>query len=168
MDYVHIGTIKGTHGIKGEVKVESNSDFKSERFKKGNKLYLGYNNTMVGITIHSYRVHNNYDLITFNGIDNINDVLGYIGCNIYVIKSLLPPLPENEFYFHELIGLDAVTDIGEGIGKVIEVRESPQGALLIIKKPNDSEAIIPFVKAFIRDVDVDKKKITITPIEGLL
>ena len=97
MKLILLGKIVGTHGIKGEVKILSDSDFKKERFRVGNKLYLKIKNNNLPITINSYRVHKGLDLITFNDLNNINDVLNYVGLELYVDYSSELPLKENEY-----------------------------------------------------------------------
>ena len=65
-----VGKIVGTHGIKGELKVKSDTSF--NRFEKGNKLYIDKTQE---VTINSHRQHKGMELITINGLKNINDVL---------------------------------------------------------------------------------------------
>ncbi|MCK9536034.1 MAG: ribosome maturation factor RimM [Bacilli bacterium] len=168
MDYIHIGTIKGTHGIKGEVKVKSDSGFKAERFKINSTLYLKYQQDMIKIIINSYRTHNNYDLITFNNIASINDVLDYINCDIYIHKNQLPMLEDDEYYYYQLIGLKAVDGEGDLIGKIADVQEYPQGAMLVIEQRNGKLSLVPFVGTFVHNIDLENGRVVITPIEGLL
>ena len=89
MDYIEVGKIVGTHGIKGELKVLSDSDFKSERFKKGNVLYLKINDEYKEVKVSSYRPHKNLDLITINNLFDINEVLKYVNKDLYVKKDQL-------------------------------------------------------------------------------
>jgi 16S rRNA processing protein RimM len=168
MKYVLVGKIVGTHGIKGEVKVMSDSDFKDERFKIGQVLYLKDKEKVIPITIDSHRNHKGLDLITFNNLKNINDVLPYIQMEIYVDQDSLPELDIDEYYYDELIGLEAFSLSGEKFGKIIDVEEVPQGAMLVLKKNNGKEALIPFIAEFVREVNLESGIIIITPIEGLI
>ena len=68
-----VGKIVGTHGIKGELKVKSDTSF--DRFKKGSKLYIDKKEE---ITVNSHRQHKGMELITINGLKDINDVLCYV------------------------------------------------------------------------------------------
>lgn len=168
MDYLIVGKIVGTHGIKGEVKVKSETSFKEERFKKGSNLYVKENEKMKKIVINSHREHKGLDLITFNNFNNINDVLSFIGLTIYVSKNDLHELDDDEFYYDDLIGLMAFDDEGTIIGSVTDINDVPQGAILVITKENGKRALVPFVDEFIKDVDLKDGKIIIKPIEGLL
>ena len=85
MDYVYIGKIVNTHGIKGELRIRSNFDKKDIIFKPGFTLYVGEG--YVAEEIVSYRPHKEFDMVTFKGYDNINQVLNYLKMNVYVKRS---------------------------------------------------------------------------------
>lgn len=156
-----VGKIVGTHGIKGELKVKSDTSF--DRFKKGNVLYIEKEEKIV---INSSRVHKGMHLITINGLTNINDVLCYVNKDIYVPHDR-SELEEGEFYYEDIIGLDCYNSKGELIGPVKDLQEVPQGLILEIQTKNKT-ILIPFVDEFVVEVDLEKKKIQIQEIEGLL
>ncbi|HNZ50010.1 MAG TPA: ribosome maturation factor RimM [Bacilli bacterium] len=168
MKLIEVGKIVGTHGIKGEVKIISDSDFRAERFQVNRQLFVQKNGKMEAIIINSHRQHKQWDLITFNHLEDINLVLDYVGCFVFVNRDDLEPLPEHEYYYDDLIGLDVVLEDLSLVGKVSDLTELPQGLLLVVLKTNNKEALIPFVSEFIKEVDLEKKRIIITPIEGLL
>lgn len=167
MKYLEVGKIVSTHGIKGEVRVKSDTSFSDERFKINNTLFLKKDGKYLKIKINSYRQHKGFDMITFNDYNNINDVLEFVNCSLYIDKDNLEKLDDGSFYFDDLIGLDTYTDTLELIGPIVDIMEVPQGQILIIKK-NDKEVLVPFVDEFIKEVDIENKKVVITPIEGLL
>lgn len=156
-EYFLVGSIVNTHGIKGEVKVKSETNL--DRFEKGNMLYLKKGNKYMQITIDSHRTHKGMELITFNGITNINDVLDYKGCNLYVKHD-----DEDTLYYEDLIGKDILVD-GKVVAKVKDIREVPQGIILECEADGKTK-FIPYVDAFIKEVGKDY--IVVTPIEGLL
>ena len=83
MEYIYIGDIVNTHGIKGEVRIISDFKFKDQVFKKGIKVYVGrFKDELI---INSYRTHKIYDMVTFEGINNINDVIIYKGIDILIV-----------------------------------------------------------------------------------
>lgn len=156
-EYFLVGTIVNTHGIKGEVKVKSETNM--DRFNKGNTLYLKKGNKYMLITIDSHRVHKGMELITFNGISDINDVLEYKGCKLFTKHE-----DEDTVYYEDLIGKDVVVD-GKVIGKVNDLIEVPQG-IIVECMIGDKKRLIPYVDEFISEVNDDN--IVVTPIEGLL
>lgn len=167
MKYVLLGKVVSTHGIKGEIKIKSDTSFKEERYKKGNTLYFKKDNTYVPFKVDSFREHKNLDLIRINGYDNINQVLEYVGLEVYVNYKDVDSLDENSYYYDELISLEVYTMEEDYIGKVIEIREVPQGIILEIQT-SEKIVLVPFVDEFIKEVDVVEGKIFIEPIEGLL
>lgn len=166
MDLKLVGTIVTTHGIRGEVKVKSDTSF--SRFEVGNTLYLKKDGQLEKIVIDSHRVHKDLDLIKFNNLNNINDVLKYIGFELYVDVEDLDELEDDEYYYDDLIDLDVYDNQNNLIGKVIDISEVPQGIILEVKRPNKEISLIPFVEEFIDNINLEEGKIIIIPIEGLL
>lgn len=164
MERIVFGKLVNTHGLRGEVKIISNSDFKDERFKKGNKFFVGDEI----VTVKSHRVHKNFDMIVFEEYNNINQVEKFKGMEISIDKSTLSDLDDDEFYYHDLEGMEVRNnEDGAIIGSVVEVREMPSSTMLVIKT-NEKRILIPFVEQFIAEVDTDQSKIYINVIEGLL
>lgn len=150
MDYIYIGKIVSTHGIKGEVKIISDFFEKNKIFKKGFKLYITplYHEEV----INTYRVHKNYDMVTFNGYNDINGILKYIGMGVYIKRSDLD-LKEDEYLLSDLIGY-VVYDNNKLLGKVSGINFNNNVLLKI-----DDIFYIPFIDEFIEKVDVKTKKI---------
>ena len=150
MDYIYIGKIVSTHGIKGEVKIISDFFEKDKIFKKGFKLYITplYHEEV----INTYRVHKNYDMVTFNGYNDINEILKYIGMGVYIKRSDLD-LKEDEYLLSDLIGY-VVYDNNKLLGKVSNISFNNNVLLKI-----DDIFYIPFIDEFIEKVDVKTKKI---------
>ncbi len=159
MSKLKVGRIVNTFGIKGELKVLSDSDFVEDRFKVGNKVFLDEN---LEVEITSFRTHQNMVLITINNLNDINEVEKYKNMDIYFDKSQMEPL-EKGFYLFQLEDLDVYTN-GELIGKVIEVLKPSQTVLKI--KLADREIMLPYVDAFVERVDLENKSIHINLIEG--
>ena len=88
MEYVYVGKLVNTHGLKGEVKLLSNFDYKDYYFKKGIHLYIGDNKEKV--TISSYRHHKIFDMFLFDEYNYINDVLKFKGSKVYIDRDEVP------------------------------------------------------------------------------
>ncbi|ANB60862.1 ribosome maturation factor RimM [Anoxybacteroides amylolyticum] len=170
MKWFHVGTIVNTHGIRGEVRVISKTDFADERYKIGNTLYLFMDNASqpIEVKVKSHRVHKSFDLLSFEGYDNINLVEKWKGGVLKVPESQLGKLGEGEFYFHEIIGCTVVTEDGETIGVVKEILTPGANDVWVVRRENGKDALIPYIADVVIDVNVDEKLITIRPMEGLL
>jgi 16S rRNA processing protein RimM len=168
--WFNVGKIVNTQGIKGEVRVISTTDFPEKRYKKGNVLFLFLpkNETPVQLTIKSHRKHKNFDLLLFEGYENINEVEKFRDGIIKVPESQLGELDEGEFYFHEIIGCLVFTKQGEEIGKVTEILTPGANDVWVIKGKTGKDILIPYIEDVVKKVDLKEKIILIDPMEGLL
>ena len=111
-DYLNVGKIVNTQGIKGEVRVISKTDFPEERYQKGATLLLFQEKKApIELVVKSHRKHKNFDILSFEGHPNINDVEKYRDGILKVEKDNLAELAEDEFYYHQIIGA-TVYDVG--------------------------------------------------------
>jgi 16S rRNA processing protein RimM len=168
--WFNVGKIVNTHGIRGEVRVISKTDFPEERYKKGNTLYLFKENEIepIPLKIESHRTHKNFDLLTFENYTNVNMAESLKGGILKVPESQLGELEEGEYYFHEIIGCTVYTDEGEEIGKIREILTPGANDVWVVKRNGGKEVLIPYIDEIVSKIDVEAKKITITPMEGLL
>ena len=161
MDYFRCGKILTTHGIKGDLKVLSVSDF--DRFQKGKKLYIKHQNQMEEVVVNKATPFGKYLLVSFENLLDINLVLKYHSDDIYIAASDREELEEDEFYYNELIGKELVNQSGKSRGIVKEIRELPACDYLYVAY-NGKNYFIPFQEEFISEVS---DKIYIEEIEGL-
>lgn len=166
-DYNYVGTIVGTHALKGEVKIYSVTDFKASRYAIGNTLYIDYQGKLVPVVVKSHREHKGFDLVSFEGHPSINEVEKYVKSKIYVAHSQLEELPEDEYYYFQLMGC-SVRTTDDVIGIVKDIVNYGASDILVVKNDQGKEYMIPFVDDFIVDVDLDAQMITVQVIEGLL
>ncbi|MGG5252972.1 ribosome maturation factor RimM [Neobacillus sp. SM06] len=168
--WFNVGKIVNTQGIKGEVRVISTTDFPEERYKKGNRLSLFLPNSQqpTELTVKSHRKHKNFDLLLFEGYENINEVEKFRNGLLKVPETQLSDLQEGEFYFHEIIGCLVCTKDGVEIGKVSEILTPGANDVWVVKGKNGKEHLIPYIEDVVKKVDTKEKIILIHPIEGLL
>ena len=168
--WFNVGKIVNTHGIKGEVRVISRTDFAEERYKTGNILYLFQEgkDRPVELKITSHRKHKNFDMLTFEGYYNVNQVEPFKEGLLKVPESYLSPLEEDEYYFHEIIGCKVVTSGGDELGTVKEILTPGANDVWVVKGQRGKEVLIPYIKDVVKGINVSDKVITIEPMEGLL
>lgn len=160
--YIYIGKIVGTHGIKGELKIISDFERKDLIFKTGLFIYIDkeYNKTL----INSYRQHKNYDMVTINNLNNINDVLKYKGKEVYINRNELT-LNDDEYLYADFIGME-VYNQNDIIGIVTDYLNNNGNYLLEIK--SKKIIYIPINNNFIDKVDLKDNKVYLKNIEGLI
>ncbi len=161
MNYIYIGKIVNTHGIKGEVRILSDFPYKKEVYRKNANLYIGKKKEKVIVT--NYRHHKIFDMLTFDGINDINDVIQYKGESIYFKREEieLPGLLDEDY-----IGLRAY-DNDKYIGSVTSILKNKAHNILVIENDKNKN-LIPNIPEFIKKIDIDGKKIEIESIEGLI
>ena len=163
MEYIYIGKIVNTHGIKGEVRILSNFKYKSKVLTKYFKIYIDKNKYEE--VINSYRPHKQFDMITLVGIDNINDVLKYKSKNVYIKRSDLI-LDEGEYLDEDLIGLNVIVN-DEVVGKIIRIEKDRYQGKIVVNK-GGTTCWVPSVCDIIDKIDIKGGCITIKYIKGLL
>ena len=158
MNYICIGKIVNTHGIKGEIRILSDFKYKDLIFVKNFKVYIGEDKQEE--EINTYRRHKMFDMITLEGINNINDVLKYKGKKIYINRS---DINIDGYLQEDLIGLD-VYQKDKYIGKVTEIIKNHQNGILVIENKKNRN-LVPNLDEFIK---VKDNKIYIIEMEGLI
>lgn len=159
MEYVYIGKLVNTHGIKGEVKLLSNFEYKDKAFVVGMNFYIGEDKEKV--TVNSYRHHKVFDMVTFKEYNYINDVLKFKGKLVYVLKPDLA-LDNNSILDRDYIGMNAYYE-GVLVGKVKDIIDNNGYKLMLI-----GTKFVPFNKEFISSVSVTKNELILKNVEGLL
>ncbi|MFD2616909.1 ribosome maturation factor RimM [Terrilactibacillus laevilacticus] len=169
LDWLYVGKIVNTHGIRGEVRVISDSDFTDERFAKGSKLYIrnAKSNRYQPIIVQNYRRHKQFDLLTFQGYPTINDVEPLKGSELFVSKEQLSDLEEDVFYYHEIIGCTVVTDEGRVLGEIKEIL-SPGANDVWIVKTGGKDILLPYIDDVVKEVDIENKQIKVHLLPGLI
>ena len=163
MEYIYVGKIVNTHGIKGEVRILSDFKYKGIVLSKYFKIYIGKNKEEV--IINSYRPHKQFDMITIEGITNINDVLKYKGKSVYINRSDLV-LEDGEYLDEDLIGLDVIMN-DKVVGKVSRIEKDRYQDKIVVNK-GDIFYLVPYVCDIISSINLKEGTITLQYIKGLL
>lgn len=161
MTKVYIGKIVNTHGIKGEIRILSDFEFKDKAFKVGTNIIIDDKE----YKINSYRKHKNFDMITLDGYNNINDVLFLMKKKVYKDKEELN-LDRNQILDEDLYDFKVI-DQNNNCGTVDEVFYASKTNKILRVKFN-KEVLIPYSSPMIKNIDVDKKIINVELIEGMI
>ena len=172
MEWFNVGRIVNTHGVRGELRILSTTDFEDERFAVDNKLAaFGPNdNKPTWVTIKTVRRHKNFILVTLEGLENINLVERFKGGLLKVTMDQLAEdeLAENEYYHFEIIDCEVFSEEGELIGTVSDILETGANDVWEIKAKGGKNHYIPYIEDVVKEINVDEKKIIIHVMEGLL
>ena len=163
-EYVYIGKIVNTHGIKGELRLLSNFKYKNKVFLENRKIYIG--DEKKEEMIKGYRHHKIFEMITLYGYDNINEVLCFLNKNVYVKKNDLD-LGEKDYLDEDLINLSVIFNNKE-VGHIVAIRQINPKNKIIEAVINDKVTMIPYHDDFIANIDLVNKKIELNLIEGMI
>ena len=168
MKYIRIGKMINTHGIKGEAKIYSYSDFDDERYAKGNTVWMKHGDEMIPLTVKTYRVHKGFPLVSFEELKDINAVEPYRNCELFVTDDMREELDEG-YYYDELENLEAFDQNGNRLGVTVGIEETngAQDNMRIVMDSGRS-FLVPYIDEFIEEVDLDNNRIVINMQEGLL
>lgn len=168
-EYMEIGTIVNTHGIKGEIKVIPSTD-DIKRFELLKSVFVETRNGLVQFPITSVRYMKNFVLLKLENINDMTEAEKYKTCLLKIPKEQALPLEEDEYYVGDLYNMKVVTDQGETLGEIVEVLFTGSNDVYIIrnsKKPEIKDLLIPAIKECILNVDVAENTMTIHLLEGL-
>ncbi|GKQ42582.1 ribosome maturation factor RimM [Companilactobacillus sp. RD055328] len=161
----NVGKIVGTHGIKGEVKIMSITDFPEQRYQKGNTLFL--EDETQPMEIQSVRVHKGMYLIKFAEVKDLTEAEKYRN-KILKATRQADDLGEREFYYSDIIGLTVVdNNLGE-LGKVSEIMSPGANDVWVVKSKKYKEVLIPYIPSVVLNVDLEDGKVIVELPEGLI
>ncbi|WP_256639330.1 ribosome maturation factor RimM [Streptomyces murinus] len=163
-----VARIGRAHGIKGEVTVEVRTDEPELRLAPG--AVLATDPAATGpLTIETGRVHSGRLLLRFAGVTDRTGAEALR--NTLLIADVDPeemPEGEDEYYDHQLMDLDVVTEDGVEVGRITEISHLPSQDLFIVERPDGTEVMIPFVEEIVAEIDLEEQRAVITPPPGLI
>jgi 16S rRNA processing protein RimM len=162
--FLVVGRLRSSHGVKGEISMDILTDF-PKRLKTGKQVYVGTDHRP--LVISHVRGKNKLMLITFEGFDDCDQVNTLRNLLVYVWVDNLPVLPENEFYFHQLIGLNVIDVAGTPLGILEEVLETGANDVYVVRSPEGGEILLPAVDEVILNIDLTQHLMTVHPQEWL-
>ncbi|MBN3930928.1 ribosome maturation factor RimM [Streptomyces verrucosisporus] len=163
-----VARIGRAHGIKGEVTVEVRTDEPEARLAPGAVLATDPASTGP-LAIESGRVHSGRLLLRFEGVRDRTAAEALR--NTLLIAEVDPeetPEDPDEYYDHQLVDLDVVTRDGTPVGRIEEIAHLPHQDLLVVRRPDGGEVLVPFVGEIVPEIDLDGQRAVIDPPPGLI
>lgn len=168
MDKLCLGKIVNTHGIKGEVRVQSLTNQPEERYQVGHMIYIGdEKGHFLPVTVQRYRQHKNFDLLTFAEFQNINDVEQFINQSLWIDVDDVNELDQNEYYVHEIVGYAVKSDNQQFVGHLKEILSFPANDVWVVERESKDDLLLPGTHEVILNVNHSDKEITVHILEGL-
>lgn len=168
---VKVGLIVNTQGLKGDIRVYPLTDYK-ERFQELKEVYINPSNP-IELNIEKVRYKKNLVILKFKNLDSINDVEKYKDQYLYISEKELRKLPRDTYYIIDIIGSKVYDDKNIYLGEIIDVIQNSAQDIYVIAldksvTSTQDKLLLPAVKEFIKNIDLEKKTIKVTLIEGML
>ena len=169
MEYVSLGVIKDSFGLDGTMKIYSTTSNQAQRYKAGSKVFL-YNpqtNDRKELIVVKYRQNGPFDFVKVEELNSPEEIKELKGQEIHAIKDDIS-LERGMYFYSDLKGCEVVDKDNNVLGTVKEVEEYPAQLTLRVARKGKNDFFVPFVKQFIKSIDIENKRILIEIIEGLL
>lgn len=166
-DFLRVGVITSTHGIKGEVKVFPTTD-DIKRFEDVKQLYLDTGKEYLPLIIERVKYFKQFVILKFKDINDINDIEKYKNKNLWIPRNEAIELKEDEYYIYDLLDSNVFLEDGTKLGILTEVLSSAANDVYVVKTIDRKEILLPSIKECILDVDTANKRIIVHLMDGLL
>jgi 16S rRNA processing protein RimM len=161
-NHITVGKVLGPHGVRGDVRVLPLTDF-PQRFRHGSYLYLNGQEVMV----EGSRPLRGLLIVKFQGVDTRNHAEEIQGADLTVPEEALQPLPPGEYYRHQIMGLTVWSREGMRLGVITDILPTGSNDVFLVQGEG-KEYVIPHIQDIVREVDLDRKRMIIEVVPGLL
>lgn len=166
-EYLQVGVITNTHGIRGEVKVFPTTDDPA-RFKKLKQVFLDTGKEYLEMEIEQVKFLKQLVILKFKGYDTINDIEKYKQKRLLVDREHAVKLKKDEYFIADLLGLSVYTESGGHLGTLKDVLQTGANDVYVVEMEDNKEVLIPAIRECILSVDLDKRRMQVHLLEGLL
>lgn len=165
---IAVGVLRKPHGIRGEVSVEPWTD-SAERFEELKEVTLVSPDESAAraVVIERTRIHAGRILAKFAGIETPEEIAEFRGWSVEIPEGEARELDEDEYFLHDLAGLELIDADGRSRGTVVEAYEGGGGVLLSVKKSDGAVYDVPFAAGICQSIDLAAKRITVELPEGI-
>ena len=163
-ELIAVGRVTRSHGVRGEVSVLPLSQVGS-RFEPGSRLIVeGLGRT---VTVVAARPHHHHLLIRFDEIPDRTEAEALHGRYLLVSAADVPDLPEGEYWPHQLVGSEVVTEQGRPLGRIREVVHTQANDVWVADGAEGVEVLIPALRDVVLEVDVGSSRVVVREVPGL-
>jgi len=166
-ELISIGTIIGTHGYRGLLKVSLLTDF-PDRFYELDSVVLENGGITKKVIIESCKPYKQHFLLKFKDIDNLEEANQYRGALLKVTEEQIYPLPEGYYYHFQLKGLEVYDAELGSLGVLIDILETGANDVYAVESDEYGEILIPAIKDVVLDVNIELGKMQVKLLPGLI
>ncbi|MEI3395526.1 MAG: ribosome maturation factor RimM [Clostridia bacterium] len=166
-DFLEIGQIVNTFGIKGMVKIKPFTD-DIRRFDDLKKVYIENNKSRKEYEIEEVKYHKEMVLIKFKGVETVEQAELLRNYYLKVKREDEPELDDGTFYIVDLLGLEVYSDEGNLLGKLEDIYNTGSNDIYVVKNELGKQLLLPAISDVIKDINLDEKRIVVHILNGLI
>lgn len=165
--YFEVGQIVNTFGVKGMLKVKPFTD-DVERFEELKKVYICKKEKLEEVEIEEVKYHKDMVLLKVKGIEDMNEAEKVKGLYLKIDRKNAKKLPKDTYFIADLLGLEVYSDTGELLGKVDDIFRTGANDVYVVKNENGKQLLLPGIPDVIKEIDLEKEKIIVHLLKGLI
>jgi 16S rRNA processing protein RimM len=165
-EVLRVGSITKPHGLKGAVKVYPTTDDK-DNLSPGQQLFISVKDKDIPVTIKTSSRFKNLYILSFDEYSSIEEVEALRGADLFIRRSDVRELSEDEYFISDLIGLKTFDEDGSEIGVLKEVLQTGANDAYVISRPKQSDLLIPAIKECILSISTDEGRMTVRLMPGM-
>ena len=165
MEFLEVGKIINTHGLRGDVKVTAWTDL-PEDFEDIKRVYIKKHGEIEMLTVSKIKYQKNNLIVKFKEINDINEAEKYKGQVLLADRNDLWELEDGVYYIADLIGLDVYDESGK-IGVIADVFNTGANDIYDVKREGKKNLLLPVIDDVVKEIDLENKKVTVHVMEGL-
>lgn len=165
-EYLEIGQIVNTHGLKGHLKVVPFTD-DINRFKSLKTVYIVFKNELIECKIQEVKFIKNLVRLKLEGIDNINDAEKYKGCYLKISRKDAKKLDKDTYFIADLIGLDVYDEQDNRIGLLDDIFPTGSNDVYVVNSDDGKQILLPAISKVIKEIDLEQGKIIVDISQGV-
>ncbi len=167
MEYLEIGQIVNTNGLKGLLVVNPFTD-DIRRFENLETIYIVYNKQLIEKKITDVKYKKNQVLLKLSGIDTIEEAEKFRECYLKIDRKDAIKLPKDTYFIVDLIGLEVYTVDNGFLGKIDDIFQTGSNDVYVIKDELGKQILLPAISEVVKKVDIDNKKMIVKLIPGII
>ena len=165
-EFIIIGKVVSTQSNKGEVNVLPLTD-SIDRFKKLDNVFLRSKKSQTILSVEKIRKRKDMVILKLKDIENIEEAKMIVGSFLEVERKNAVKLPKETYFIFEIIGLEVYDENNIFLGKVENVISTGSNDVYVVKSKDKEELFIPAIREVVKNVNLEKKRITIKMVDGL-
>ena len=166
-NFLEIGQIVNTHGLKGFLKVVPYTD-EIERFEELKKIFIVYNKENIEFEIEKVKYFKEMVILKLKGVDHINDAEKYKNCYLRIKREDAKKLDKNTYFIADLIGLSVYDEESHKIGSLIDVFKTGSNDVYVVKDEKGKQILLPAISSVIKQIDIENDKIVVDASGGVI